>query len=227
MITTRLIGASFFLALLAGCQTPAPTIQSGPDAEVSHDGLYKVDNSRMKLAWVKPDADLSGYNKVRLVGGGVEYRTVKGASGTVRANSSRTDFPMSEDVRNRFEKLVGEVFRDEMGKSKYYTLVEKDGPDVLEIKGALIDVVSNVPPDMIGRGDYYLSKIGEATLLLEIRDSESNEIIARAADRSAIQPVMAVRSNRVTNTSEVRREIRKWAVILREALDRFHDDLGS
>jgi hypothetical protein len=226
MMTIRFIGVSVLLALLAGCQTPA-SVQTGPDAEVTHDGLHKVDNSRMKMAWVKPDADLSGYSKVRLVGSGVEYRTVKGADSTQRANSRRTDFPMSEEARNRFEKLVGEVFRDEIGKSKHYTLVEEDGPDVLEVKGALIDVLSNVPPDMIGRGEYYLSKIGEATLLLEIRDSESNEIIARAADRSAIEPAFVVRSNRVTNTSEVRREVRKWAVILREALDRFHDDLDG
>jgi len=225
MITIRLIGASLLLALLAGCLAPA-TVQTGPDAEVSHDGLYKVDNSRMKLAWVKPDADLRGYDKVRLVGSGVEYRAVKGGGrSTTRANSRRTDFPMSEDSRDRFEKLVGEVFLDELGKSEYYTIVNEDGPDVLEVKGALIDVVSNVPPDMIGRGDYFLSKIGEATLLLEIRDSQSNEIIARAADRTAIEPQIAVRSNRVTNISETRREVRKWAVILREALDRFHDDL--
>jgi hypothetical protein len=224
MALTRLFGVTVLLVLLAGCQS-TPTVQTGADAEVSHDGLHKVDNSRMGTAWVRPDADLSGYTKLLMTGAGIEYRAVKSLSGSTRANSGRSDFPMSESARNRFEELTSEVFRDEISKSKHYALVDKAGPEVLEVRGALIDVVSNVPPDMMGRGDYYLSKIGEATLILEIRDSETHEIIARAADRRAIQPVVAVRSNPVTNRSEVRREIRRWASLLRESIDQFHDDL--
>jgi hypothetical protein len=52
----RLIGTAAILAFLAGCQSE-PTVQSGPDAEVTYDGLYRVDNSVMKMAWVKPDLD--------------------------------------------------------------------------------------------------------------------------------------------------------------------------
>ena len=224
MAITRLFGSSVLLVLLAGCQS-APTVQTGPDAEVSHDGLHKVDNSRMGTAWVRPDADLSGYTKLLLTGAAIEYRSVKSVGGSTRANSNRSEFPMSEGARDRFEALASEVFRDEIAKSEHYTIVDKAGPDVLEIRGALIDVVSNVPPDMMGRGDYYLSKIGEATLILEIRDSQTHEIIARAADRRAVQPVVAVRSNPVTNTSEVQREIRRWASLLRDSIDQFHDDL--
>ena len=226
MAPKRLFGAAAIMLLLAGCQA-TPAVQMGPDAEVTHDGLHKVDHSRMRLAWVRPDADLSGYTKLLLTDAGVEYRAVKGGTHTARTNSMRSEFPMSEAARARFEELVGEVFEEELGKSQYYTLVDKAGPEVLEVRGALLDVVSNVPPEMMGRGDYYLSKIGEATLVLEIRDSESREIIARAADRRAVEPTVVVRSNRVTNTSEVRREVRRWAVLLKDAVDQFHDDLSG
>jgi hypothetical protein len=219
----RLIGTAAILTFLAGCQSE-PTVQSGPDAEVTYDGLHRVDNSVMKMAWVKPDLDLSGYTKLRLVGEGIEYRAVKAVGGSSRANSSRSEFPMDAKARARLEKVTGEVFDDEIGKSPNYTIVEEEGPEVLEIRAALMDVVSNVPPQAIGRSDYYLSRIGEATLVLEIRDSESNEIFARAIDRRGIDPAFTVRSTSAQNVSEVRREIRRWGALIREAIDSFHDE---
>jgi len=222
VILNRLIGTAALAVLLAGCQSE-PTVQSGPDAEVTYDGLYRVDNSRMKMTWVKPDLDLSGYTKIRLIGEGIEYRAVKRAASTTRANSSRSEFPMDAKQRARLEELTGEVFRDELGKSKYFTIVEEEGPDVLELRGALLDVVSNVPPLTGGRTDFYLTRIGEATLVIELRDSESNEILVRAIDRRGVDPVVITRSTSVQTVSEIRREWRRWGSILREALDSFHE----
>lgn len=222
MIFNRLLGAAALAVLLAGCQSE-PIVQSGPDAEVTYDGLYRVDNSRMKMTWVKPDLNLSGYTKIRLIGEGIEYRAVKPAGSTTRANSSRSDFPMDAKQRARLEEITREVFLDELGKSKYFTIVDEEGPDVLELRGALLDVVSNVPPLTAGRNDFYLSRIGEATLVVELRDSESNEILLRAIDRRGIDPVVITRSTPVLNVAEVRREWRRWATILREALDSIHE----
>ncbi len=225
MVLSRFVALAAVLALLAGCQTEAPTFQE--DGELSYDGLRKVKNSRLKLAWAKPDTDLTGYSKIRLIGAGIEYRAVKPLAGASRMTSSRTDFPLDAEQRGRLEKTAREVFIEELSKSKYFTLVNEEGPDVLEIKGALLDVVSTVPPQPVGRGDIYLSKIGEATLVLEIRDSESNEILARGVERRSIEPVFAIRSSKPTNASEVRRALRKWATILTTALDSFHEDYAS
>ncbi len=211
------------IGLMAGCATSEPTIQTGPDAEISFDGLHRVDHTAMQAVWVKPDLNLNGYTKIRLVGAGIEYKAVKPLAGTTRANSSRSEFPMDEKQRARLQKLVQEVFIEELKKSQHYTLVTDEGADVLEVKGGLLDVVSNVPPEPMGRGNTYITKIGEATLVLEIRDSQSGEILARTAERRAFQPVMAQDSNRVLNTAEVRRGLRRWAVLLAERLDALHD----
>ncbi len=72
-LTTRLI----FAVVLVACTTAPPTIQTGPDAELSFDGLHKVDNSQADVAWARPDFDISGYTKIWLVGAGIEYRQVK------------------------------------------------------------------------------------------------------------------------------------------------------
>jgi hypothetical protein len=94
---------------------------------------------------------------------------------------------------------------------------------VLLIKGGLLDVVSFVPPEQGGRNDIYLSRVGEATLVLEMRDSVSNAIILRAIDRRAAENMSGsfTRSNSVSNMAEARRLARVWASIVREALDRF------
>ena len=53
------------------------------------------------------------------------------------------------------------------------------------IRGGLIDVVSHVPPETVGRSDIYLKSVGEATLVIEISDSESNAPLVRIVDRRA------------------------------------------
>ena len=50
------------LAVAMGCaSTPPTTLQTGPEAEVTIDGLTRVDNSLMTLAYVEPDNDAVAY----------------------------------------------------------------------------------------------------------------------------------------------------------------------
>lgn len=219
---TQLIVTAFTLIFIGACATE-PTVQQGPNAEMTFDGLVKVDNSVMSAAWVKPDLDLSGYTKIIPVSAGIEYRAVKSVSRVGNRSSSANEFPLDEKQKQKIQEAVSEVFREELAKSKYFTLTSTPAPDTLIIFGQILDLVSNVPPAPMGRGDIYLTKIGEATLVLEIKDSQSGETLARAIDRSAIEPSVATRSNVVTNTSELRRQARKWASNLVRSLDKVRD----
>ena len=112
------------VVILSACQG-TPTVQTGPEAEVSFDGLHKVDASRMRNAWVKPDLNLAGYNKIKLVDAGIEYRAVRPVS---RATSSgRSEFPLTEQQKARLEEIVVEVYLEELAKSKNFTLTDEDG----------------------------------------------------------------------------------------------------
>ena len=209
--------------IVAGCATPAPTIETGPDAETTHDGLVRVDNSAFQRAWVDPTIDLSQYNKIMPGGAAFEFRAVRSSgSGTMR-RSSATEFPISEADRQKLKDLADEIFDEELSKSVRFTMVDSPGPDVLIVRGAMLDIVSNVPPDTIGRSEIYISRVGEVTLILEIVDSMSGETLARAAERGAAQPAgnRGMRSSSPTNMAEVRRLFRRWAVRLREGLDNF------
>jgi hypothetical protein len=214
-------------ALAVACTTAPPSIQTGPDAEVSFDGLHKVDNSQADLAWARPDFDISNYTKIMLLGEGIEYTPAKNRGRSSMERQRGGPYFIDDDSRARFEELVGETFRDEMQKIERYEIVTEAGPDVLMIRGALLDVSSYVPVDQFsrtaGRTSIFISTVGEATLVLELRDSETTAILARSIDRRAAQPVGGTftESNRVTNTAEVRRLIRFWATRLREGLDGF------
>jgi hypothetical protein len=190
---------------------------------MTYDGLYPVKGGRADEAWARPDVDLTQYSKIMLRSFGVEYRPGGEAGRTFTARSRGGPYEVTEAQKARFQAVMAEVFLEELGKSKHFTIVSEPGPDVLLIRGGLLDVVSYVPPEPVGgRADVYLSRVGEATLTLELRDSITEAILARAVDRRAAEDVAGMRkSNRVSNASEVRRVARIWAGLLRDRLDEF------
>jgi len=96
----------------------------------------------------------------------------------------------------------------------------KPGPDVLLVRGAIIDIVSRVPPQGPGRSDVYLDSVGQATFVIELIDSETSTVLARATDtRAAETPGYTLKANRVTNTAEVRKLATYWASLLVDALN--------
>jgi hypothetical protein len=209
------------VAILAGCATPERSVQSGPDAEVTYDGLVRVDNASFKRVWIDPTVDLSRYNKIMPGAAEFEFRAVREISASAARRSSANEFPINEANQRRLENLADEIFNEELQKSSRFTMVDSPGPDVLIVRGAMLDIVSRVPPQITGRGDIYIDRVGEVTLVLEIADSMSGETLARAAERGAAQSAggRGMRSNSVSNMSEVRRLFRRWAVRLREGLD--------
>jgi hypothetical protein len=210
--------------LMAGCATKEPSLQQGPDAEVTFDGLVRIDNGRFRDSWADPDIDFSQYTKFMTGNAVFEFRAVKRSdSASMAARSNATEFYISDAARARLVEVVTEQFSRELGNSEHFTRAESAGPDVLVIVGGLHDIVSRVPPSHVGRGEIFLSSVGEATLVLEARDSLSGETIFRAIDRRAAEQVgMATASNSVTNMSEVRRMASRWATRLREGLDAIH-----
>lgn len=208
------------VALLGGCAGSTPTIDTSPEAEVTFDGLHEIKGGRANKAWARPDADIAQYSKIRLQGAGIQYRSGGDARKRYNPSTVGKHFEVTEKQKARLVEVVSEAFREELAKSEYFTLVEESGPDVLLIRGALIDVVSFVPPEPIGRAEVFLSRIGEATLVLEISDSMTETVLARAVDRRAAEGAGNFsRSSRGRNASEVRRMVNQWASLLRERLD--------
>ena len=204
--------------VISGCTT-SPTIDTS--AEATFDGLYPIKGARADQAWARNDVDLTVYSKIMLQSVGVEYRPGGESNRSFAARSSGGPYEVTEAQKEQFQAVMREAFLEELGKSKRFTFTTEPGPDVLLIRAALLDVVSWVPPEPVGvRSNVYLSKVGEASLVLELRDSITETILARAIDRRAAEGSMGMReSNRVNNRTEIRRLARIWGSMLRDRLD--------
>jgi len=211
-------------AVLAACSSQ-PELQSGPDAEITKDGLVRVDHSTFSKTYVKPGMDLSKYDRMYVVTAGTDYRDVTTSPAERYGGSGRNEYPLDEKQRAEFEKLVDEVFEEEFTNSKYFVMAEGPGEDVLLVVGGMVDVVSFVPPERAARDTVYLAELGQATLVLELRDSLTNEPLARAADRRRVEPNRGTlqASSKPRNQQEVKRVIRRWAKQLVAGLDELHE----
>ena len=218
----RILLLTAVLGLVAGCAGSSPTLDTSAEAEMTFDGLYPVKGGTADQAWARPGADISQYSKIMLEGVGIEYRPGGESGRLFHSRTSADHYAISDTQKKRLREIVGEAFLDELGKSEQFTIVNEAGPDVLSIRAELLDVVSFVPPETNTTVDVYLRSVGEATLVLEIRDSVSDAIIARAIDRRAAEDAFGFHeSNRVTNSAEVRRLAQTWARLLRARLDEF------
>ena len=215
-----------FSLLIVACSSAPPALQTGPGAEYTFDGLVRVDNARFRSAWADPEVDFSQYNKVMPGGARFEFRAVSKTAGRMSfSRGNQREFWISDANRDKLVDTVSAVFKEELSKAQGWEAAEEVGPDVLILRGALLDIVSFVPPEMIGRGEIYLSSVGEATLVVEGIDSMSGEVVFRAVDRRSAGPAgnEMIRANTVTTWSEVRRWARRYATILREGLESIHN----
>jgi len=204
----------------------ATAIAQDDSLDTTFDGLVRVEKAEFKLVWVDPDVDFSAYNKYLPGGGEFQFRAVKKTSSTVARSRNQSEFYISDKDKQKLADTVSQVFNEELAKSKKFTLAEAPGADTLIIRGMLHDIVSQVPPELMGRGEIYLSSVGEATLVIEALDSLSGEVIYRAVERRAAQRPggQMIVANTVTTWSEVRRLARLWAGKLRKGMDSVHNE---
>ena len=130
-----------------------------------------------------------------------------------------------EKIKTDVAGLFREVFTEKLGGDGGYEIVEAAGDDVLLVRPAIIDLDITAPDTMqAGRSRTYTSSAGTATIYIELYDSVTGDILARAADRKAARSVGGYMSytNRVTNRADARRMLGTWAELLRDRLDEFH-----
>jgi predicted small lipoprotein YifL len=216
---------------LAGCATNIGPLEvdTSDEGAQSFDGLYPATGARRGTkVWMQEDLDLSAYNKIMLQGAGISYRPVKSASSVAAVNSNRQEFPIAANTRDDIRDTFSASFVKELGKQDRFEVVEEPGPGVLLVRGALLDVISRVPPEPIGRSNIYLSTVGEATLIVELRDSESEAPLLRAMERRATtrNTDMPIWSNPVTNMNEVRILADAWARRVSASLIYLSDTYG-
>jgi hypothetical protein len=121
------------------------------------------------------------------------------------------------------KRLFREAVVEALTKDDGYELTTEPGPDVLRVTAALIDLVVSVPTRQdAGRQESFVRSYGLVTLVLELRDGQSGEILARAGDRRDPTRDTTGRLARVSPTfvrADVRMLFEYWGELLRERLD--------
>jgi len=209
------------IALVAmGCQsTDAPP--------VSPDGMQLKHNTQSTIAYKKEGVDFTNYNKVQLAPSTVAFKK------NWQRNYNRNQATMSSRIKDKdvvrikesVKLLLDETFKTEFGKGDGYSIVEQATTGTLLLKPAIIDLDVNAPDvRSVNRSITYVNEAGKATLFLEIYDAVSGEILARIIDTETVGDNNGFHqwANRVTNTADAKRVIKKWTKTLRKKFDQAH-----
>ncbi len=205
------------LSLLAPALAPAASKAAAEEA-MSADGLAKIKVKGIDLVYARPGASLAGYSKVRIAPVSVAFR--KDFDPTKTGSRMKLAPDELEKIRAGVGKIVEEEFAKELARGSYPT-VTTAGPDVLDVRANIVDLYVNAPDTMEpGRSRTYTMNAGEMTLVMELADSASGEVLARVYDRrEARDNVRLTWTNSVTNQAEASRVANQWARILRARLD--------
>ena len=216
------VAAGLVLLWHAGGSGAQPILATGADADVTEEGLHRVHPSIMEAAWVRPDLDLSRYTRILLMPTAVQFREVDEQNYNARTRISETEFPVADEkkewLRGVWRRAVDAQFAQEQSYELYYGV----GSDVLVVQGFLVDVVSHIPPDSVGSDFTLVRDPWIASVVLELRDATTAELLARTADRRFGEGLMDVGTVWMLTEDLVKR----WAQVLSDRLEQL-SDLGG
>jgi hypothetical protein len=197
------------------------TVLAAEESPGSWDGLVEVKSKKMDAAFLMPGADFRAYHKVMIDPTQVAFQKdwMKTINQQHRSVSGRvTDADAAkilEAARTNFDDVFAEGFT-----KAGVEVVKTPGPDVLRVSTAVVNLYVNAPDTMqAGRSRSYTTEAGEATLILEARDSMSGALLGRVLDRRETrQSSTMMTANSVTNMADFRTLCRTWASISAKGL---------
>jgi hypothetical protein len=170
--------------------------------------FYRPEGARVEQAYISPDADFSVYSKLLAQPLEIYYPT---------------DAPApSEDELNRLRQIFRDAFLGELADD--YEIVEEPGPDVLTVLAQIVDLKVTGPLgtfESTGRLRHLVTK-GQLTFLMEVRDSLTDRVLARAGETEDGAATSLTEED--ASWAEVEVAAQRWAVLFRSWLD---ENLGA
>jgi hypothetical protein len=213
-----IVGTVLTAALCTACASGTST----RNLEVTHDGLERVADSKVERAWIKPGVDFSQYTEIGLLDCVVSFKR------NWRMNHSGVRTNDMERIKSALSDEFREVFTEEL-EDGGYPVVTDAADHVLLIRPAIIDLDVAAPDTKsAGRSNSFTASPGAMTLVIELYDSVSNEILARAIDRKRARNAGSIRWTTLgTNRVAARKILRNWANLLVSRLDDVHGKPGG
>ena len=199
-----------------------PATRSDIHAAMSYDGLQQISVKGIDLAYARPGATLAAYGKVKIEPIEVAFRKDWNPKRT--GSELGLDAADRENIRAGVAKIVRDEFVKALEARSGYQLVTEAGPDVLRVNASILNLYVNAPESRTAtRTRTYTVSAGEMTLVAELHDSETGELLARVVDRREARSANRLQlTDSAVNTDEARDIASAWAGILRNGLDKAH-----
>jgi hypothetical protein len=220
MNSRKLFVLSLSLVLSAySLSTFAKKAQEFP--EISDDGLHLVKDSKMAVVYAEPGADLGIYKRIMLLTPEVAFkknweRDLKSRS--VSKLSRVNTKGIKKELAQEFETIFNETLT-----SGGYELVDEAADDVLLIRPSIVNLDVIAPEQHgTGRTSSYTRSAGEMTLYIELFDSETGDLIAKALDRRIDNEHnlgVYTWTSKSRNKAAATRILKGWANVLLNALN--------
>lgn len=207
--------ATLFAALVAMAGLGACAAQRPPE-ERTDDGLERVPSRSHGGVYRRPEADFERYRRVM-----IEPLTVEFTREWRKSHPEVTDEDaarIQQEAMKSFREILVEVLIDEGP----YELSETREADVLHVVPRVLDLDITAPDVDTSRIRSYSPNPVKLQVNGELRDGVTGEVVLRVImfDGQNRYPFNEMRlANRVTNAYEMRTSFRKWAQLVREALE--------
>jgi len=188
--TTFLLALPIAAALITACTTT--TTQS----------FNVTNNPEIEASYIAVDADFGKYDRLFASDMGIFFPT---------------DATPSIDDQQRTRQIFRTVFLAEL---QGYRIVRTAGPTALNVQATLIDYRNASGADVpnVRRELKDIARPGAIMFLMELKDSESDTVLARAAD-SASAPAFSTSDDTSTDWAAVETAAARWAKLFRQFLD--------
>lgn len=185
------------------------------NAQTNFEGLREIKSQTWDRVEVRPNVVFTVYTGIMLGDVRIAYRT---------PDRSQQQFPFTDEQKAQFQQTLESAYTSELVTMRNAELVNAPGRDILLLSVRAINVTATIPPRSVGnvgRATIALQAIGEVTLVLELFDSRSGEILARAVDtKTVVGAAIAEDGDMITNWEGAGQLSARWASTTRSRLDR-------
>ena len=159
-------------------------------------------NSNVESSQIAVGADFSKYDRLTVDGMGIFFPK---------------DAAPSKEDQQRTRQIFRTAFLNEL---QAYAIVENKGPTTLEVRPSLIDYRQSSGGDaqLVRRNLRDIANPGSLIFLMELVDSESGDVLARAADSVSV-PTFGAGGNSITDWDAIQSAAERWAELFRIFLD--------
>lgn len=168
----------------------------------TYESFRPVQDSNVDIAYINVTADFSRYSRLLIDEMGIYYPE--------KSNLSEADI---QRVRTAFQN----AFRKQLAG---YEIATEPAADVMKVRASLVDLTGDPVIELpnISRDVNKILQPGKLTFMIELLDSKSERVMARAADTEK-SPELDQPENTDEATGEILAAAEHWALLFRNFLD--------